>query len=231
MTQGAAPLSTTRIWDPFVRLFHWALVLLIAFSWWSGEQHDMDRHRLSGYTILALVVFRVLWGFFGPRTARFSSFVRGPGAVMAYVRSMGSRIAHASNGHNPLGGWSVVAMLAVILAMVVAGLFSVDVDGLESGPLADYVSFEAGRSAAEIHETVFNVILALVAIHVAAVLFYLVWKRQNLIRAMVTGKRPLGAGEVPGEVAGDMRWSVVAAVACLAVGAAVAWAVSTGFRF
>lgn len=111
-------VSTTRIWDPTIRLFHWLLVALIAFSWWSGEQHDMDNHRLSGYAILALLVFRVFWGFAGPRTARFSSFVRGPGAVLAYVKGLGSRKGHLADGHNPLGGWSVIAMLAVIALMV-----------------------------------------------------------------------------------------------------------------
>ncbi|EIZ81054.1 Ni/Fe-hydrogenase 1 b-type cytochrome subunit [Novosphingobium sp. Rr 2-17] len=218
---------TTRIWDPFVRLFHWALVLLIAFSWWSGEQHDMENHRLSGYAILALLVFRLAWGFVGPRTARFTGFVRGPGAVTAYARTLGNRAPHHADGHNPLGGWSVVAMLAVLLAMVTAGLFAVDVDGLESGPLADYVSFDQGRTAAQAHELIFNVILVLVALHVIAVAFYLLWKRHNLARAMVTGQRPLGEGET----AQDLRWSWIGGLACLAVGVGVAWAVSKGFRF
>jgi cytochrome b len=219
--------GTTRIWDPTVRLFHWLLVVLIAFSWWSGEQHDMERHRLSGYAILALLVFRVFWGFAGPRTARFTSFVRGPGAVIAYAKGLGSRKGHAADGHNPLGGWSVVAMLAVIALMVVAGLFAVDVDGFESGPLADYVSFDQGRSAAELHETVFNAILALVALHVVAVAFYLVWKRQNLVRPMLTGSRKAEAGES----AADLRWSPLLALVGIVLAVAVAWAVSTGFRF
>lgn len=225
MPRSAA--STTRIWDPTVRLFHWLLVALIAFSWWSGEQHDMERHRLSGYAILALLVFRVFWGFAGPRTARFATFVRGPGAVLAYMKGLGRRTGHAADGHNPLGGWSVVAMLAVIGLMVVAGLFAVDVDGFESGPLADYVSFDQGRTAAELHETVFNGVLALVALHVAAVVFYLVWKRQNLVRPMITGSRKSVDGETPGE----LRWSAVLAVVGIVIAVAVAWAVSTGFRF
>ncbi|KMS54822.1 Ni/Fe-hydrogenase 1 b-type cytochrome subunit [Novosphingobium barchaimii LL02] len=219
--------STTRIWDPAVRLFHWLLVALIAFSWWSGEQHDMERHRLSGYAILALLVFRVFWGFAGPRTARFSSFVRGPGAVIAYMKGLGRRAGHAADGHNPLGGWSVIAMLAVIGLMVTAGLFAVDVDGFQSGPLADYVSFDQGRTAAELHETLFNAILALVALHVAAVAFYLVWKRQNLVRPMITGSRKTPDGERPAE----LRWSPALAVLGIAIAVAVAWTVSTGFRF
>ncbi|HUD27671.1 MAG TPA: cytochrome b/b6 domain-containing protein [Novosphingobium sp.] len=219
--------TTTRIWDPTIRLFHWLLVALIAFSWWSGEQHDMERHRLSGYAILALLVFRVFWGFAGPRTARFSSFVRGPGAVLAYVKGLGSRKGHAADGHNPLGGWSVIAMLAAVALMVGAGLFASDVDGLESGPLATYVSFEQSETATDVHSAVFNVILALVALHVVAVLFYLVWKRQNLVRAMITGRRAAEAGESPA----DLRWSPVLALVGVALAGAVAWAVSKGFQF
>lgn len=228
MTQhdGSTP-ATGRVWDPTIRLFHWLLVALIAFSWWSGEQHDMDRHRLSGYAVLALLVFRLFWGFAGPRTARFGQFLRPPRVVVAYAKSLPGRARHVSDGHNPLGGWSVLAMLMALVVMVVAGLFAVDVDGLESGPLADYVSFDAGRSAAELHETVFNVILALVALHVVAVGFYLVWKRQNLVRAMFTGKRSLEPGESPA----DLRWSPVLALVGVALAVAVAWAVSTGFRF
>lgn len=225
MSKPAA--STSRIWDPTIRLFHWLLVGLIAFSWWSGEQHDMDNHRLSGYAILALLVFRIFWGFAGPRTARFSSFVRGPGAVLAYVKGLGSRKGHLADGHNPLGGWSVIAMLAVIALMVGAGLFASDVDGIESGPLATYISFEQSEAAADLHETVFNGILALVALHVAAVAFYLVWKRQNLVRAMITGRRAVAEGESPAE----LRWSPVLAVLGVVLAVAVAWAVSKGFQF
>lgn len=219
--------STTRVWDPTIRLFHWLLVVLIAFSWWSGEEHEMDWHRTSGYAILGLIVFRVFWGFAGPRTARFSGFVRGPGTVIAYLKTIGSRKREHVDGHNPLGGWSTVAMLAVVLLMVVAGLFASDVDGIESGPLATYVSFEQSEIASDLHETVFNVILALVALHVAAVVFYLVWKGQNLVRPMITGRRPVQDGEA----ASELKWSPLLALVGIAIAAAVAWAVSTGFQF
>ncbi|MEE4453309.1 cytochrome b/b6 domain-containing protein [Novosphingobium resinovorum] len=219
--------STTRVWDPTVRLFHWLLVALIAFSWWSGEQHDLERHRLSGYAILALIVFRVYWGFFGPRTARFSGFVRGPGAVVAYLKGIGSRRAHHADGHNPLGGWSVIAMLLAVGAMVTAGLFSSDIDMLYDGPLATYLDFDQSSAASDWHSAIFNVILALVALHVVAVVFYLVWKRQNLVRPMVTGKRPVAEGEA----ASDLKWSPVRAVIGIVIAVAFAWAVSTGFQF
>ena len=176
-------------WDLPVRLFHWAVVLLIAFSWWSAEQRQLDWHRYSGYAVLALILFRVAWGFAGGATARFSSFVRGPSAVMRYVgQDMFSRARPAVIGHNPIGGWSVLAMLMAMLAQTMLGMVAVDVDGIESGPLSGWVSFETGRLASKLHGVVFNILLGLVALHVAAILFYLLYKRANLAGAMWFGR-------------------------------------------
>jgi len=219
--------TTARVWDLPVRLFHWLLVALLGFSWWSGEHHDMEWHRLSGYTILALLVFRIYWGFAGSRTARFTQFVRGPRAAFAYLRTLGKRPYQAADGHNPVGGWSVVLMLAALVVMVTAGLFSVDVDGLESGPLADYVSFDAGRVAADVHHLVFNVLLALVALHVLAVLFYLVGLRHNLVAPMIHGRRKARADAVAATL-GASPWK---AAIGLVIAIAFAYAVSKGFRF
>ncbi len=182
------PKVNAQAWDLPIRLFHWLLVALMGFSWWSGEQHLMDWHRRSGYAILGLLLFRLYWGFVGSPTARFSQFVRGPRATLAYVRSLNTPAYRAPPGHNPLGGWSVLAILAALLMMVTAGLFAVDVDGLESGPLSDYLSFDQGRSAAHLHGYVFKLLLALTVLHVAAILFYLVRMRQNLITPMITGR-------------------------------------------
>lgn len=175
------------IWDLPVRIVHWALVAAIAFSWWSAENERMDWHRLSGYAVLALVVFRLFWGFVGSDTARFATFLRGPRAILAYLR--GHETGPAARGHNPLGGWSVVAMLAAIALQVVLGLFAVDVDGIESGPLSAWAEFDTGRAAAELHEWLFNILLMLIVLHVAAILFYLLVKRRNLVSAMLTGHR------------------------------------------
>jgi cytochrome b len=147
----------------------------------------MDWHRYSGYTLLGLLIFRIYWGFAGSSSARFSKFLRSPRGLIAYLRE--SREGHRHAGHNPLGGWSVAAMLTLMLAQVAIGLFVSDVDGLESGPLSHLVSFDTSRTLAEIHEIVFNVILTLIALHVAAILFYLLVKRDNLVSPMLTGKR------------------------------------------
>ena len=180
------------MWDLPVRLFHWLLVPLIAFSWWSAEEARLDWHRLSGYAILTLVLFRVLWGLFGSETARFGFFLRGPGSIGSYLK--GTYTAFV--GHNPMGGWSVLAMIALLVAQTALGLFSVDVDGIESGPLAVFVSFDQGRVAAEAHHLVFNGLLVLIALHVLTVLFYLVFKRDNLVGPMVTGRKRVADGAV-----------------------------------
>ena len=131
------PTARIRLWDLPVRLFHWALVALIVCAWWTAENHLISWHRLTGYAILTLVLFRIVWGFLGSTTARFSHFLRGPGAVGAYVGGhMFRRGSPGHAGHNPLGGWSVVGMLGLLLLQVLLGFFSVDVDGLESGPFA-----------------------------------------------------------------------------------------------
>lgn len=182
-------VSRPRVWDVPTRIVHWGLVLLVGLSWWTAENGVMDWHRYSGYTLLGLVIFRLYWGFAGGSTAKFSSFVRGPAATLSYARSLFAKKSEpAVPGHNPLGAWSVLALLALLLTQVVLGLFAVDVDGIESGPLSAYVSFDAGRACADWHETVFNVLLAFIALHVIAVLFYLIGRKQNLIGAMVHGR-------------------------------------------
>lgn len=223
-TTDSAGAPRVKVWDPFIRLFHWLLVCLLGFSWWSGEQHEMEWHRLSGYAILGLLIFRIYWGFFGSRTARFGQFLRGPKAAFAYIRTVGRASYVASPGHNPIGGWSVMLMLAALVLMVVAGLFAVDVDGLESGPLADYVSFDQGRAASDFHGLMFNVLLALTALHVLAILIYLIGLRQNLIAPMIHGKRR-------GENAEPVRASPWKAVIGIILAFGVAYAVSKGFRF
>jgi cytochrome b len=212
------------LWDGPVRIVHWLLVVLIAFSWWASEDH-MNWHRWSGYAIIGLVVFRLYWGVAGGGAARFSSFVKGPRAVAAYAATVGRRDVATTPGHNPLGALSVLAILAVLLVQVGTGLFAVDVDAFEGGPLSDRVSFDLGRQIAEWHELSFRVLQALVVLHVVAVLFYWIWKRTNLIGAMVTGKRTLTSD--PGLTRAP-AWRLAAGVV---LATAIAWALSKGFRF
>jgi len=188
----STPSDHVRIWDSATRLVHWSMVVLVATSWWTAENGELEYHRYSGYALLGLLVFRLYWGFAGSSTARFAEFVRGPRAIWAYLKQLPSRVSDHSistPGHNPLGALSVLALLALMIGQVTLGLFAVDVDGIESGPLSHMVSFDTGRTLAELHETLFNVLLFFIGLHIAAVLFYLIYKRDNLIAAMIHGRR------------------------------------------
>lgn len=221
MTRTVAKSGFVRIWDGPIRLFHWSLVLLLLFSWWTASTHEMEWHLISGYCILSLLIFRLYWGVFGSRNARFTHFVRGPRATISYLRS---RYHAPTEGHNPLGAWSIVAMLAILFAMVGTGLYSVDIDGLVSGPLSDYVEFDTGRDAAKMHGQIFTVIQAVVVIHLLAILIYLA-RRKNLITPMITGWGRAAEG-VTSEPARTSLW--VAAVG-IALAAFAAYAVAHNF--
>ena len=180
------------VWDLPTRLFHWLLVVLIALLYASGEYNllDMRWHFWCGYATLALILFRVLWGVFGSQTSRFSAFVRSPVAVARYVRALLSTNPQHSIGHNPLGGWSVLALLACVLAQTVTGLFSSDEIDTD-GPLAALVSGYTVKLMTRLHHTMENVLLVLIALHVAAVLLYLLVRKDDLITPMITGRKRL----------------------------------------
>lgn len=204
------------LWDLPTRVVHWSLVVLIPFSWWSAENHDLERHRWSGYAILGLLVFRLIWGFVGSSTSRFAGFLRGPRAVLAYARGSGEKVL----GHNPMGGWSVVALLTLLVAQVGLGLFASDDDGLETGPLNHLVSFAAAETITELHEIMFNVLVGFIALHIATVLFYQFVRRDNLIAPMLGGSKPLDAEPAARPTMARPLVAVVAAIVAFAV---MAW--------
>lgn len=202
-------MARVRIWDVPTRLFHWTLVALIAFSWWSAEEEYLDWHIWSGLAILSLLIFRLLWGVVGSSTARFANFVRGPGPILAYLRDMkGWRPV----GHSPLGALSVLAMLGAIAVQVGLGLFSIDKDGLVEGPLAYLVSLDASEEIADLHEDWFNVLLVLIGLHLAALLFYRLVLGKRLIGPMFSGGGAADAGVEPMKPG---RWWV--SILCLAI--------------
>lgn len=210
-----------KVWDLPTRLFHWLIVLLLGFSWWSAETGHMDWHYRSGISALILLIFRILWGFLGSSTARFSNFLRSPASVLAYLRRPKESI-HAP-GHNPLGGYSVIGMLLTLSVQIGTGLFAVDIDGIESGPLSYLVSFDQGRLAANIHHLTFTVLQILIVLHLLAIAYYRI-RGRRLIMPMVTGRDPQlpgGAGEIKG--GGAIR-----AVLALAVAVLLGWWVSAG---
>jgi len=207
--EAVGGLRKVAIWDFPTRLFHWTLVALIAFSWWTAEEHHDDLHLYSGYAVLSLLLFRILWGLVGSSTARFANFLGGPEAVAGYLRGSWRGI-----GHNPLGALSVVALLLLTTVQVGLGLIATDEDGLMHGPLARLVSIDTSEAATELHEELFNVLLALIAFHVAAIVFYKL-RGRNLLGPMITGR---GSAE-PG--VGRMRpgkWWIAALCLLVAIG-------------
>ncbi len=211
-------LLRMKVWDAPIRLFHWLLVLLIATSYVSVKLGWMQTHLLSGYSILTLLLFRLVWGFAGSDTARFASFLRSPLAGIAHLRVLGRREPDHEIGHNAAGGWMVLVMLALIAAQAVTGLFSND-DALTEGPLKKYVGQELSDRITDYHAFNFNLLLAAMGLHVLAILVYLMVKRQNLIKPMITGYKRLPAATRAPRIAHP-----IAALLTFAVAAGLVWA-------
>ena len=183
-------LGTVRVWDLPTRLFHWLLVALVAGSFASGKigGNAMIYHEWCGEAILALLIFRIVWGFIGSAPSRFGTFLAGPSTVFRYALTLLRRDEDHHLSHNPLGGWSVMAMLLVLLIQAGTGLFAND-DIFIEGPLYKWVSKATSDRLTSIHHFNHDVIIVLVAVHVAAVLFHLVYKKENLIIPMITGRK------------------------------------------
>lgn len=213
--------QNVAVWDWTVRLFHWLLVLLIPMMWWTAEQNMMDWHRRIGLFLLGLLVFRLLWGIIGSWTARFWPMLKRLRLLPQYIGELRKGHHGSSFGHNPMGVLSVMALLGVLTVQITTGLFSVDVDGLESGPLAILVSFDTGRWFAGIHELSFNIVLCLVGLHITAILIHRFALHDYLIRPMLAGNRP--AAELSGQD--------IVAVRARALPVMIAFAVAAGIVY
>ncbi|MBA4739842.1 MAG: cytochrome b/b6 domain-containing protein [Burkholderiales bacterium] len=180
------PNYKTKIWDTSVRIFHWTITVLLGYQLITGlsENGPSDLHVTIGYCILGLVLFRIFWGFWGSITARFSNFLKSPIAVVKYVTS--EQAADSAPGHNPLGGYSVIAMILSLVIQVTSGLFCDD-DLLLSGGLSHLASDSFTSVANLIHAINSKVLLILIFIHVTAIVWYQLVKKQNLIRPMIVG--------------------------------------------
>lgn len=181
--------SSVRIWDLPTRLFHWSLALGVVGLVTTAQLGHMDWHFRLGYAVLTLLLFRIFWGLVGGRWSRFSSFLYTPTALWRYVRGQGEP-GH-SVGHSPTGALSVYALLLFLLAQAASGLFSDD-EIAASGPLTGLVSGRVVSLATWYHRNVGKpVLIVLVALHIAAILYYLLRRRQNLIRPMLSGDKAL----------------------------------------
>jgi cytochrome b len=170
------PAAELRVWDPLVRVLHWGLAASVALAWATAEELERA-HELAGYAVLAIAALRIVWGFTGPRYARFADFVRPPGEVAAYVRGLLDGSAPRHLGHNPLAGWMILALLAGLLAT--AG----------SGWLAQEIGGRLGHLLEELHEAAANGLLLLIGLHVLGVLAESWREGEDLVRAMITGRK------------------------------------------
>ncbi len=179
------------VWDLPVRLMHWSLAIAVAGSWATQELEGdwFLWHTRCGYAVLVLVLTRLAWGFVGTRHARFASFLASPMAAWQYARRWLAGDAPRPAGHNPLGAWMVVLLLALLLTQACLGLFAND-QIINTGPLFGYVSVQLSDRLTTVHKQLFDWLLAAIALHVAAAFAYLAWKRDDLITPMFTGRKP-----------------------------------------
>ncbi|WP_162917175.1 cytochrome b/b6 domain-containing protein [Dongia deserti] len=223
MSEEKEPLVDVPMWDLPVRLFHWAFAVFFFLSWASGQFGNRDLHYQSGMVLLGLVIFRLLWGLVGSPTARFAHFLRWPGAALEHLRrSFGNRLPSYTYGHNAAGGLMVAAVLVLVGLQAVSGMSSTD-DILFEGPLYGRWPEWFGSILEKIHEPLSNVLLALVLLHIAVIVIYRFFKRENLVRAMILGRARLPRSiarmaEQSGSTKSAPWWR---ALACIVIAAAV----------
>ncbi len=211
-----------RIWDVPTRLFHWVLVLLIAGSYVTIKTNMLALHILSGEAILALVLWRLVWGLVGSETARFSHFIKSPIAAIQHLLHFPRREPDTQIGHNEAGGWMVLGILALLLAQIGTGLFGKNEEDFVEGPLSKLIAGPLSEKLMGFHLVIFNAIEIVVLLHVIAIIAYALVKRHDLVRPMFTGKKRLPAATLSPRMA-----SSALAGAVLVVAAGVVWFVVT----
>ena len=188
-----------------------AKAFLVPALWWSAENSQWALHKRFGVTLLGLLIFRILWGFMGTRTARFSSFVKGPGTVLGYLKGKVSETI----GHNPLGALSVIGLLTVMLVQVGAGLFAGDPYDGATGPLNALVKVSTAAALTEWHEWFYWVILGFVALHLTAIMVYAGFKQNDLLGPMVSGRKLVRGGVEGNEAPRLVNFLICAGVAAV----------------
>lgn len=194
-----------RVWDIATRLFHWSIVLLVAAAYVTWRLNWMDWHVHAGYAVLALVLFRILWGFFGSDTSRFARFLVGPRAVAHHLRHALRREPDHQVGHNPAGAWMVLLLLVLLLAETLTGLFVNNDVADEAGRFSRITPAAVANTISALHTWLWWALFAAVALHVLAILVYALGKGQNLLAPMVTGNKRLPEPIAVPRMAGTLR--------------------------
>jgi cytochrome b len=192
------------VWDVPTRLFHWLTAILFATAYATWRLNWMDWHAYAGYALLALVVFRLLWGFFGSETARFARFLAPPRRAAHHLVRLFRREPDHQVGHNPAGGWMVLLLLALLLAETLTGIYANN-DVADVGPFTELTPVPVANFITTLHDVLWQALLVAVTLHVVAIGLYWVAKRQNLLLPMITGRKVLPLGVRPPAQAGVLR--------------------------
>lgn len=185
---------SVKVWDLPLRLFHWSLVIGVTIAFLSAKTEwlSTDVHWYAGTSLTFLWIFRILWGFSGSTTARFSQFFPTPRRLLTHVRHGWHQV-----GHTPTGGLSVMALLLLLAVMIITGVFASDDIALQ-GPLTPYVDESFSDLMSDWHARTFNWLLGLIALHLIAIIYYRVVKHNNLLLPMITGRKDLALKDIHG---------------------------------
>jgi cytochrome b len=211
-----SPERNVLVWDAATRMFHWLTAALLVAAYVTWRLDWMNWHARAGEAVLALVIFRVLWGFFGSATARFAGFVASPRVAVEHLALLLRREPDRQVGHNPAGGWMVLILLALLLLETFSGLY-VNNDIADEGPLTELTPAPVANAINAVHWIFWDVLLAAIALHLAAVVIYATAKGQNLVTPMITGWKVLPATVPQPRLAGPLRAWVLIGVSALAV--------------
>jgi cytochrome b len=204
------------VWDIPTRLFHWLIVALVLAAYLAWRLDWMDWHAKAGDAALTLVIFRLLWGFFGSDTTRFSGFLSSPRQAMRHLAHTFRREHDRQVGHNPAGGWMVLLLLGLLVGETLSGLYVAN-DVADQGPLTDLTPGAVANTITALHWIFWDALLAAVALHVLAILIYAAAKGQNLLAPMITGRKSLPAGTPQPPMASAVRAIVLLGCSALAV--------------
>jgi len=217
-------MNKTKVWDFPTRFFHWALALSVTTSYVSMELDEIEIHIYSGSAVLCLILFRIIWGFVGGYTSRWSNFISGPVSVWRYIRSSKAE-KRQTFGHSALAGWAVLVMMLCLIVQVTTGLFADD-EIYTTGPLAKHVSSSFSSTATSIHYKSSDVLLFVIGLHTLANVFYLIFVKVNLIKPMlsgyVKGREVMSGDNNPSKLVVE---SIVKAIAILCIAMAVTYAI------
>ena len=204
------------VWDGPTRLFHWVVVTLVVAAYVTWRVNWMDWHAKAGYALLTLVIFRILWGFFGSETTRFSRFLASPRAAARHLANALHPEPDRQAGHNPAGGWMVLLLLFLLFAETLTGVYVAN-DVADEGPFTELTPAPIANAITALHWIFWDALLAAVALHLLAIILYAVVKGHNLLLPMVTGWKTLPADVPQPRMAGPARAAVLLSCSALAV--------------